>query len=595
MSGKNKKKKKERVITTKSCRKIKRNDGLKMKWVQEYTFRGFLEAITSRYGNKKAYSVFGDEESKFISYNRLKWSAESIGTYLLEKGYVKGDKIAIVGESSPSWMMMYLGVTYIGAIAVPILPDFSQREMEVILKESGAKAVCVNNKQFKKVENYAFSNGLMVIRMDDLVHVPSIPENFSFEDAPGISLKDHNHNYSLLNSSVPSEDDVASLIFTSGTTGSSKGVVLTHKNLMVCADESTDTYVKVKKGFRVLSILPMSHCYEFTITHILCLLQGCEIVFLGKPPATTILMRAFKEVRPHVILTVPLLIEKIYKAAVVPTLMDNPKISKLYNNPLTKWIVLRTVKTKLISTMGGCIKFYGIGGAPLDKTVWDFLYDCHFPYALGYGLTETSPFIAGCGPKHKMHKKGYIGKPVKHCDVVLLDKNEEGVGEIAVKGPNVMKGYYNNDELNKEVFTEDGYFKTGDLGFIDKHGYLSIRGRVKTMILGPAGENIYPESIESIINNMEFVQESLVVPGDGGLVALIKVDLEAMQEKLKLGAEEVKSEAEKYLVKLKKTVNEQLSSFSKISDTELQEKDFERTPTQKIKRFLYSRKNKEDK
>ncbi|MGN1188999.1 MAG: AMP-binding protein, partial [Candidatus Ornithospirochaeta sp.] len=374
-----------------------------------------------------------------------------------------------------------------------------------------------------------------------------------------------------------------------------KGVVLTHKNLMVCADESTDTYVKVKKGFRVLSILPMSHCYEFTITHILCLLQGCEIVFLGKPPATTILMRAFKEVRPHVILTVPLLIEKIYKAAVVPTLRDNPKISKLYNNPLTKWIVLRTVKTKLVSTMGGCIKFYGIGGAPLDKTVWDFLYDCHFPYALGYGLTETSPLIAGCGPKHKMHKKGYIGKPVKHCDVVLLDKNEEGVGEIAVKGPNVMKGYYNNDELNKEVFTEDGYFKTGDLGFIDKHGYLSIRGRVKTMILGPAGENIYPESIESIINNMEFVQESLVVPGDGGLVALIKVDLEAMQEKLKLGAEEVKTEAEKYLVKLKKTVNEQLSSFSKISDTELQEKDFERTPTQKIKRFLYSRKNKEDK
>ena len=595
MSAKKNKKKKPIVIKTSACRKIKRSDGLKMKWVQEYTFRGFLEAITSRFGNLKAYSIFGDEEDKFISYNRLKWGAENISTYLLEKGFAKGDRVAIVGESCPFWMMMYLGITYVGCVAVPILPDFSQREMEGILKESGAKAVCVNVKHFKKVEKYAHSNNLMVVRMEDLTQIPSIPEGFTFENAPGISLKEHSHNYTLINTSVPSEDDMASLIFTSGTTGSSKGVILTHKNLLVCADESSDTYVKVKKGVRVLSILPMSHCYEFTITHLLCLLQGAEIVFLGKPPATTILMRAFKEVRPHVILTVPLLIEKIYKAAVLPTLRDNPKIAKLYKNPLTKWIVLKTVKTKLISTMGGCIRFFGIGGAPLDETVWDFLYSCHFPYALGYGLTETSPLIAGCGPKHKMHKKGYIGKPVKHDHVILLNKNEDGVGEIAVKGPNVMTGYYNNEELNKEVFTEDGYFKTGDLGYLDKHGYLSIRGRVKTMILGPAGENIYPESIESLINNMEFVQESLVVPGDGGLVALIKIDLEAMQEKLKISATDVKDEAEKYLVKLKKSVNEQLSSFSKIADTELQEKDFERTPTQKIKRFLYSRKKKEEK
>ena len=595
MSVKKNKKKKPIVIKTSACRKIKRSDGLKMKWVQEYTFRGFLEAITSRFGNLKAYSIFGDEEDKFISYNRLKWGAENISTYLLEKGFNKGDRVAIVGESCPFWMMMYLGITYVGCVAVPILPDFSQREMEGILKESGAKAVCVNVKHFKKVEKYAYSNNLMVVRMEDLTQIPSIPEGFTFENAPGISLKEHSHNYTLINTSVPSEDDMASLIFTSGTTGSSKGVILTHKNLLVCADESSDTYVKVKKGVRVLSILPMSHCYEFTITHLLCLLQGAEIVFLGKPPATTILMRAFKEVRPHVILTVPLLIEKIYKAAVLPTLRDNPKIAKLYKNPLTKWIVLKTVKTKLISTMGGCIRFFGIGGAPLDETVWDFLYSCHFPYALGYGLTETSPLIAGCGPKHKMHKKGYIGKPVKHDHVILLNKNEDGVGEIAVKGPNVMTGYYNNEALNKEVFTEDGYFKTGDLGYLDKHGYLSIRGRVKTMILGPAGENIYPESIESLINNMEFVQESLVVPGDGGLVALIKIDLEAMQEKLKISATDVKDEAEKYLVKLKKSVNEQLSSFSKIADTELQEKDFERTPTQKIKRFLYSRKKKEEK
>ena len=590
-----KRKEKKKKITHSLCLHTKRADGYRMKWVTEYTFRNFLESITSRFGNRKAYSVFGDGEDKFISYNRLKWSAEGIGSYLMEKGFRKGDRIAIMGESCPQWMMMYLAVTYFGAVAVPILPDFSSRELQQILTESGATAICINSKQFKKAESYINEHKIMVIRMDDLVHVPSLPEGYSFEDAPGIPLKDHNLNHKLLDSSLPEEDDVASIIFTSGTTGSSKGVMLTHKNLLICADESSDTYIKVKKGMRVLSILPMSHCYEFTVTHLLCLMQGLEITFLGKPPATTILMKAFRDLRPHVILTVPLLIEKIYKSAVLPTLRDNQKIKKLYSNPLTRWIVLKTVKNKLISTMGGCIKFFGIGGAPMDQEVWDFLYRCHFPYALGYGLTETSPLVAGCGPKHRMHKRGYIGKPVKHDSVILLDKNSEGVGEIAVKGPNVMPGYYNNDALNKEVFTSDGYFRTGDLGFIDKQGFLAIRGRVKTMILGPAGENIYPEPIESLINNMEFVQESLVVPGDGGLVALIKIDLEAMQEKLKIGAGEVKEEAEKYLLKLKKAVNEQLSSFSRISDTELQEKEFERTPTKKIKRFLYNRKKNDNK
>ena len=244
--------------------------------------------------------------------------------------------------------------------------------------------------------------------------------------------------------------------------------------------------------------------------------------------------------------------------------------------------------------MGGRMKFFGIGGAPLDKEVEEFLFKAKFPYAPGYGLTETSPLIAASGPKKRQHRLGYIGKVVKHDRVILLDKNEDGIGEIAVKGPNVMKGYYKRDDLNDEVFTSDGYFKTGDLGYISNEGFLTIKGRVKTMILGPSGENIYPEAIESIINNMDYVQESIIVPGEGGLVALIKLDLESIQDKLKMSAEEAKDFAEKYLAKLKKAVNAELSSFSRISETQLQEKDFERTPTQKIKRFLYSGKKKKD-
>ncbi len=301
-------------------------------------------------------------------------------------------------------------------------------------------------------------------------------------------------------------------------------------------------------------------------------------------------MRAFKSVRPHIILTVPLLIEKIYRSAVQPVLKNDEKVKKLMANPLTRALVYHSICSKLKATLGGRMKFFGIGGAPLDKEVEEFLFRAKFPYAPGYGLTETSPLIAASGPKRSQHKLGYIGKVVKHDEVILLDKNSEGVGEIAVRGPNVMKGYYKRDDLNSEVFTQDGFFKTGDLGYISSDGFLSVCGRVKTMILGANGENIYPESIESILNNMEYVQESLIVPGEGGLMALIKLDVEAMMEKLKMSAEEVQRYAVSYLQKLKKNANDQLSASSRIETTELQEEDFERTPTQKIKRFLYPKK-----
>lgn len=585
-------KKDKKIITYKECKRIKRTDGLRMKTLKEYTFRGFLDAISSRTPNLISYSVFGDDDAKGITYLQLKYYAECVATFLLQNGIKKGDKVAIMGESCPNWMIAYLGVTIIGAVAVPILPDFSSSEVNEILKESDSLAICIASKHYKKIKER--ENKLFTIRMDDLSYIPVLSEGYEFSQSPGISIREKAPDYNLMSTSVAREDDLASIIFTSGTTGQSKGVMLTHKNLLVCADESTDTYVKINKGDKVLSILPMSHAYEFSIGHLLCLLRGCEIVFLGKPPATTILMKAFKEVKPHIILTVPLLIEKIYKAAVAPVLNNDEKIKKLIKFPLTRAFVYHAIRNKLVTTMGGRMKFFGIGGAPLDSEVEAFLYKAAFPYAPGYGLTETSPLIAASGPRKKQHRLGYIGKPVKHDSVILLNKNGEGIGEIAVKGPNVMVGYYKRDDLNKEVFTDDGYFKTGDLGKFNSEGFLAIKGRIKTMILGPSGENIYPEAIESLINNMDYVQESLIVPGEGGLVALIKLDLEAIQNKLKISAEETKAFAEKYILKLKNNANNQLSGFSKISETQLQEKDFERTPTQKIKRFLYSGKKKKD-
>lgn len=586
------KKEKTRKITYRMCRKIKRSDGLRMKALTSYTFPAFLDAIVSRTPSLTAYSVFGEDREKGISYSHLKWYSECTASFLLKNGIRKGDRVAIMGESCPHWMVMYLGCTIIGAVTVPVLPDFSASEVREILRGSGATAVCINTKHYRKIEGL---EGLLTIRMDDLSYIPVIAGGFDFGTCPGISIKEKSPDHNLIRLSSPSEDDVASIIYTSGTTGSSKGVVLTQKNLLVCADESTDTYVRINKGDKVLSILPMSHAYEFSISHLLCLLRGAEITFLGKPPATTILMKAFREVRPHIILTVPLLIEKIYRSAVAPVLKNDEKVKRLMKNPLTRRLVYHSICSKLKTTIGGRMKFFGIGGAPLDAEVEEFLFHAHFPYAPGYGLTETSPLIAASGPKRKMHRLGYIGKTVKHDDVILLDKNEEGVGEIAVRGPNVMKGYYNNDALNSEVFTPDGYFRTGDLGCFNREGFLAIKGRVKTMILGPAGENIYPESIEGILNNMDFVQESLIVPGKGGLVALIKLDLEAMMDSLKMNADEVKKYAAEYLQKLRKNANDQLSVHSRIESTELQEEDFERTPTHKIKRFLYPKKKKDEK
>lgn len=591
-----KKKEKPVKITKKMCSKVKRPDGLKMKFMTEYTFCNFYEVIASRFSKKVMYRIFRQDDADAITYGQFAHHVKAVSSYLLKIGIGKGDKVAIMGESCPNWMIFYVALTSIGAVAVPILPDFTQREASEILRHSESRAVMTNVKQWPKVSSYAKEAGLLVFRMDDVFHIPSsvgYPEDKEFGDAPGVGMKEAKISQGLLDQMRPEEDDLASIIYTSGTTGSSKGVMLTHKNILRCADLNTDEFVKVKPGFKVLSILPMSHVYEFTIGQILVLLQGAEVVFLGKPPAVSVLLPALKEVRPHVMLTVPLLIEKVYRNAVAPTLKENKKLASFIKKPIIGSFVYKVIGNKIMDTFGHRLKFFGIGGAPLDPEVEYFLYRAGFPYAIGYGLTETAPLVAGCGPQSSQHKPTFVGKIVKDDDVVLLDKNEEGIGEIAVKGPNVMLGYYGRPDLDKEVFTEDGYFRTGDLGLFDKAGRLAIKGRVKTMILGPAGENIYPELIENIINSQEFVQESLVVSKDGGLLALIKIDVELMSKKLKISLDDAKNEAKKYVKNMRKELNSQLSVYSRISETELQEEPFDRTPTQKIKRFLYPKKKKE--
>lgn len=595
MKKKTKKNKKKDIWSLKRISKLKRTDGLTMKTVNEYTMNAVVDCTASRNGKRVALRTYGDDES-LITYAQMKSMKDSIAVTLLEAGFVHGDKIALLGESCPTWIVAYFGITSIGCVAVPILPDFSSKEACSILEHCGAKGIVVNVKNFEKVIPFIEKDPSFLVRMEDLFHIPdpissNLEDKEQFASAPGRDItrrKLDKKAQDLRATSKAGEEDLASLIYTSGTTGSSKGVMLTHKNLVWNADISTDVYVKLNPGDHVLSILPIAHVYEFTTGQILELMCGTEITYLGKPPAASVLLPALKTVRPRLLMSVPLLMEKIYRSSVLPVMRDNEKLKPWLKFGPTKRIISRIIGRKLKVTFGGKLKFFGIGGAPLDREVEQFLADANFPYSIGYGLTETSPLVAGGLPTK--HYVGMIGKLVEHVEVILEDKDPEtGVGEILVRGPNVMKGYYENPKLNEEVFTEDGYFRTGDLGYFDKQGRLAIKGRTKTMILGAGGENIYPEHIEAVINNLNFVSESLVVPEDGGLIALIKIDIDSFAKKMALNVNDAKTEAMNYVAKIREDVNKELSAFSRISTAELHEEPFQRTPTQKIKRFLYSR------
>ncbi len=618
MSKDNKKKKKTNtvkkmeVMSYKKCLSIKREDGLKMRTVDKYTMPAVLRCTVSRNFKRPFMSIYRDDE--VLTYGKFNFLVQNMAAYLAHQGVIKGDRIAIIGESCPNWMLAYFSITSLGAIAVPILPDFSSKEMLKILNHSTARGLVVVSKHFEKVKPYILEHNELVFRLDDLFHIPSnivddVEKSKAFAIAAGVDAKRINRKMAddkLLAEFEKNvlEEDVASIIYTSGTTGTSKGVVLTHKNLVWNADVSSEGYAPINPGDKCLSILPVSHVYEFTEGQILNMMNGARIIFLGKPPAASILLPALNEIKPKIILSVPLLMEKVYRSAVLPVLKNNKTVKGLYKNPLTKKLISRVIGRKLRITFGGRIKFFGLGGAPLDPEVESFLYDAKFPYSIGYGLTETSPLVAACSCKQSDHVKGTLGKAVPGVTIKIDNPDPEtGIGEILVKGPNVMSGYYKNDELNKEVFDEDGFFKTGDLGVFDKRKRLCLKGRSKTMILGSGGENIYPESIESIINNQDFVQESLVIKDGTGLMALIKIDIESYSKMTKLSVEDAQKSATEYINKLKKDINKELNSFSRIHDVSLQKEPFQRTPTQKIKRFIYSKtgldknkdKNNEDK
>ena len=610
--------------------------------LDELTLNAALNAAAESFPLRPAFAAIGENGL----YNQMTYAefgerARNFAALLMAKGVGPGDRVMILSENRTEWPVAYFGIALAGAVSVPVLTDFLSEHLRTVAEHAEIKAICATAKTLPKLEAAGIAASVPVIHLDDIVYgTEKLPELW-----PRVR-----------------ENDPASIIYTSGTTGKSKGVVLSHRNIIFDA-RACKSIIKIYPRDRFLSVLPLAHTYECTIGLVIAVINGSSTTYLDRPPAPAALLPALKAIRPTMMLTVPLIIEKTYRNKILPALKDHP----LYKLPLTKRLAIKAAGRKLMGTFGGAVRFFGIGGAALAPDVEEFLKLASFPYAIGYGLTETAPLLAGAAPFKTVLRS--TGPALEGVELRIVDAegkivggkgagpeaSEHAEGEIQARGPNVMLGYYKDKERTAEVFTADGWFKTGDLGSFDKKNRLFIRGRLKAMILGPSGENIYPEEIESILNASGVVEESLVYEGEKGeLVALVVLNekaksmfatagdmlqgaaqavggaaqgaahavgdvaqgaaqavgdaaqgaAQAMGDAAQGAAQAVGDAAQgaarsvgaaahhagEALGNLKSATNKRLAAFSRIHRIEVQDEPFEKTATQKIKRFLYPKK-----
>ena len=541
-----------------------------------FTFPEIFNETLRKFGKRNAYAFVGEEPKTYETVNK---EVRALIAFLEKIGIGHGDKVAILSLNMPNWGIAYFSATFMGAVVVPVLPDFSNKEVANILEHSGAKAIFISASLLPRIEGFKSEDLKTAILMEDFSL--NYPKNGSVKfDSSAVPAK----NYNIKG------EDLASIIYTSGTTGRSKGVMLTHKNISFNALKGRNIQY-IDENDRFLSVLPLSHSYENTLGLILPMLCGSCVYYLRKPPTPAVLLPALEEIHPTMMLTVPLIIEKIYFNKIMPAFRDNKLLKVLYKIPFIRKKLNAAAGRKLMETFGGELKFYGIGGAKLNKSVERFLIEAHFPYAIGYGLTETSPLLAGSNPQRAVFES--TGPAIDGIELIIKDPDKKtGEGEIWARGQNVMKGYYREPEMTKEVLTDDGWFRTGDLGTLDQKNNLFIKGRLKNMIVGASGENIYPEEIESIINNFRFVLDSLVVQQKGKLVALVHINIEELEKKYQIFKQDMtrqfEEKVDEVLNELQEYVNSQVNKFSQIHKVVLQPVPFQKTATLKIKRFLYT-------
>ena len=531
-----------------------------------------------KFASKVAFSMFEGDD---VTYAEVGRRIEKVQEILTGAGLRAGDKVALLSSNMPNWGVCYFAVTSAGMVAVPILPDFSGEELDMIIAHSEAKALLVSDRLFTKLSKQTIERLNVVVRTKNL----------------GVIAQRVRGEGTM---AVPKPDDLAVIIYTSGTTSKPKGVMLTHAALCAQVGISSGIFPVLPDDV-FLSVLPLSHTYECSIGMIYPFSMGARVVYLDRPPTASALMPALRAVRPSVMLIVPLIIEKIYRHQVLAKFNSNGFWRTLYKVGFLRRYLHRVAGKKLLKLFGGRLRFLGIGGAKLDGGAEKFLLEAKVPYAIGYGLTETAPLLAGAAPSQV--RLGSAGPQAPGVQLRLEHINPDTrQGEVVALTPSVMLGYFKNPEATKEVFTDDGWFRTGDLGEFDKDGWLYIKGRLKNMIVGPGGENIYPEDIETVLNSHVYIADSIVTEQEGRLVALVhfnRDEIEAMVDNWREEWETKKEAWEAKTEQLKKEimdfVNAKVNRFSRISEVVEEKDDFAKTPTHKIKRFLYNRSKDNDK
>jgi long-chain acyl-CoA synthetase len=549
------------------------------------TLNYILDTSVERYGDLPAIGMAAESS---LTYREFYDRIVALANRLAGEGVSKGDHIAILAENSPTWGTAYFAIVRLGAIAVPILPDLPEADVHHILNEMEIPILFVSQRQIEKIYELKQKKLRRIITLDDSEAAQGVVDVIALSTYIEQTTDEKGTEKEVVFPEV-SEDDIASILYTSGTSGYSKAVMLSHKNLTANAFSAAGM-IDVEKGNVFLSVLPMSHTYEFTLGFITPLIKGCKIAYAGKTPTPAILQRLCSHEKPKVMFTVPLIMEKIYKKRVMPQIEKSHLLSLLCRFSFGRKFVYKKIGAKLVQFFGGNIEIMGIGGASLNPEVESFLHEAEFPYLVGYGLTEAAPLLAGGPVGDPTIAIGSTGKPFTGVQVKIVDPDPEtGVGEIYGCGPNIMRGYYGDPDSTAETITEDGWLVTGDLGFIDDAGNLHIRGRSKNVIVMSNGENVYPEPIEHKLNAYPWVVEALVVDNNGKLEAWVYPDYEFIDEKTEKQSQTQRREyIKKLIASMRKEVNATLSSASRLARIVERREPFIKTATHKIKRYLYS-------
>lgn len=537
----------------------------------------YLKTIMEHQWDDLALSDYGEKQT--YTYGELAEEIERLHIMFEQMGIKKGEKIAIASRNCANWAVAYLAIATYEAVVVSILQDFKAHDIAKLLEHSDAKMLFVGPYVWRELQKEPLESLSVILSMVDFSPLRS---------QDGIVVPNREEVDAIMKEKYPNgmtsddvqysvnPDDLALINYTSGSTGSPKGVMLNGRSLSNNV-EAAMIILPVEPGQRVVSMLPLAHSFGQLADFLYPICVGTHIHFLTKSPTPSVLLKAMADVKPFMVATVPLVIEKIHKKKLDP-LLSKPVLKFCWYTPGVMNLIRGHVKKSLVKAFGGQVRYFLCGGAAMSPTVEKCLMDVHFPLSIGFGMTECGPLVSGNPPKY--FKRRSCGAPVPNMEAKIDNPDNKGEGEILVKGENVMLGYYKNDEATRAAFTEDGWMRTGDLGYIDKKKNIYIRGRIKSMILGASGQNIYPEEIEDKLNNQLGVGESVVVEREGKLIGLVFPDEESTKS---MSIDEIKKLMKENLAKLNKLI----PGYSQVSDIEIKNEPFEKTPKKSIKRFLY--------